>query len=54
MVVEIKKKSEKNPQSIFNVKSIRVSTSSFIVRQLGNPEKKFSFKNYDLVNVEKV
>ena len=54
MIVEIKKKNEKNSQELFNVRSIRVSTNSFIVRQLGSQEKKFSFKNYELINVERV
>ena len=53
MIVEIKKKSEKNSQELFNVRSIRVSTNSFIIRQLGSQEKKFSFKNYELINVER-
>ena len=54
MIVEIKQKNEKNSQELFNVRSIRVSTNSFIVRQLGSQEKKFSFKNYELINVERV
>ena len=54
MVVEIKKKNEKNSQEFFNVRSIRVSTNSFIVRQLGSQEKKFPFKNFDLVGVSKL
>lgn len=53
MVVEIKKKDEKTSREIFNVHSIRVSVNSFIVRKLGEREEKFSFRKYDLLNVER-
>ena len=54
MIIEIRKKGDKNSQNIMNVRSIRVSSSSFIVRKLGELEKTYPFKKFELLNVEKI
>ena len=54
MIVKVRKKGDKNSQNIMNVRSIRVSSSSFIIRKLGEIEKKYPFKRFELLNVEKI
>lgn len=54
MIVEIRKKGDKKSENINNVRSIRFSTNSFVLRKLGELEKKYSFKKFELLNVEKI